>query len=85
MNALKLTCREAPAHNAPMELRFRGFARAMMVLAAVPVLAVLPGCITVNAPEDKIVIELNINIQQEVLYRIADDVESTIQQNADIF
>lgn len=85
MNAMKLTCRDAQAHNAPMETRFRGFARAMMVLAAVPVLAVLPGCITVNAPEDKIVIELNINIKQEVLYKIENEVQKVVEQNSGIF
>jgi hypothetical protein len=45
----------------------------------------LPGCITVNAPEDKIVIELNINITQEVIYRLAADAGDTIEENADIF
>ena len=85
MNAVKLTYREAPAHNAPMETKLRGFAQAMMVLAAVPVLAVLPGCITVNAPEDKIVIELNINIKQEVLYKIENEVEQAVEQNSGIF
>ncbi len=45
----------------------------------------LPGCITVNAPEDKIVIELNINIKQEVLYKIENDVEQAVEQNSGIF
>ncbi|TMM50489.1 YnbE family lipoprotein [Qipengyuania marisflavi] len=54
---------------------------------AVPVLAslALAGCITVNAPEDAIVIELNVNIRQEVIYRLAEDAGSTIEKNADIF
>ncbi|RDC60188.1 hypothetical protein HME9302_01388 [Alteripontixanthobacter maritimus] len=45
----------------------------------------ISGCVTVNAPEDAIVIELNINIQQEVIYRLAADAGRTIEDNADIF
>ena len=43
------------------------------------------GCITVNAPSKPIVIELNINIKQEVVYRLAADAGKTIQNNKDIF
>lgn len=45
----------------------------------------LAGCISVNAPDKPIVIELNINIKQEVVYRIAKDVENTIEENPEIF
>lgn len=45
----------------------------------------LGGCISVNAPEGPIVIELNINIRQEVIYRLAEDAGNTIEENADIF
>jgi hypothetical protein len=45
----------------------------------------LGGCITVNAPAEPIVIELNINITQEVIYRLAEDAGNTIDENADIF
>lgn len=45
----------------------------------------LGGCINVAAPEEPIVIELNINITAEVLYRLADDAGNTIDENADIF
>lgn len=48
-------------------------------------MATLSGCITVNAPDTPIVIELNINIRQEVIYRLADDAGNTIEENADIF
>lgn len=85
MRALKLTSRAGPAHNASMENAGMGLMGVSKLLVVMAGLVALPGCITVNAPEDKIVIELNINIQQEVLYRIANDVESTIEQNADIF
>lgn len=45
----------------------------------------LSGCISVNAPEKPIVIELNINIKQEVIYRLAADAVNTIEDNPDIF
>lgn len=45
----------------------------------------LGGCINVAAPEEPIVIELNINIRQEVIYRLAEDAADTIEENADIF
>ena len=45
----------------------------------------LSGCISVNAPDKPIVIELNINIKQEVIYRLAADAENTIEENSDIF
>ncbi|MXO56749.1 YnbE family lipoprotein [Altererythrobacter gangjinensis] len=45
----------------------------------------LAGCINVNAPSEPIVIELNINIRQEVIYRLAEDAGNTIEENADIF
>ncbi|MHA7818613.1 MAG: YnbE family lipoprotein [Erythrobacter sp.] len=45
----------------------------------------LTGCINVSAPEEPIVIELNVNIRAEVLYRLAEDASNTIDENADIF
>lgn len=45
----------------------------------------LGACVTVNAPSEPIVIELNINISQEVVYRLAEDAGDTIEENADIF
>ena len=55
-----------------------------MALLATATLA-LGGCITVNAPDEPIVIELNVNIRQEVIYRLAEDAGNTIEENADIF
>lgn len=56
-------------------------------LAALLVVASLTtgGCITVKAPDKPIVIELNINIKQEVIYRLAGDASQTIDKNKDIF
>ncbi|EDL50543.1 YnbE family lipoprotein [Erythrobacter sp. SD-21] len=45
----------------------------------------LAGCVTVEAPTEPIVIELNVNIRQEVIYRLAEDAGDTIENNADIF
>ena len=45
----------------------------------------LAGCITLEAPTEPIVIELNVNIRQEVIYRLAEDAGNTIEENADIF
>lgn len=53
--------------------------------AAMLATVALGGCITVNAPEEPIVIELNVNIRQEVIYRLAEDAGDTIEKNADIF
>ncbi|MBN9506987.1 MAG: YnbE family lipoprotein [Altererythrobacter sp.] len=47
--------------------------------------ALAGGCISVTAPNEPIVIELNINIKQEVIYRLADDVRQNIEANPDIF
>ena len=81
MNAVKLTNRAGPAHNAPMS----GTIRACAVLVAMLGTGLAGGCITVNAPSEPIVIELNINIKQEVIYRLAADAGNTIDENADIF
>lgn len=43
------------------------------------------GCINVQSPDKPIVIELNINIRQEVIYRLAADAANTIDENEDIF
>ncbi|WP_442896905.1 YnbE family lipoprotein [Erythrobacter sp.] len=55
------------------------------MIAALPAAFLLPGCINISAPEEPIVIELNVNIRAEVLYRLAEDASNTIEENADIF
>lgn len=54
----------------------------MIVIAGALTLA---GCISVNAPDKPIVIELNINIKQEVVYRLSADAGNTIKDNPGIF
>lgn len=64
--------------------RFRrrawGAAAVMVVMGSL-----VSGCISVNAPDKPIVIELNINIKQEVIYRLAEDVKQNIESNPEIF
>ena len=69
-------------------MREQGAATKARKLFALPLMAgasMLAGCISVSAPEEPIVIELNINIKQEVIYRLAEDAGNTIEENADIF
>lgn len=77
----KLTTCARCAHTLPMVGRGRRSGLVMAMLGAVP----LAGCINLEAPDEPIVIELNINITQEVIYRLAEDAGNTIEENADIF
>ncbi|MFY8196221.1 YnbE family lipoprotein [Novosphingobium sp. B1] len=63
---------------------FQFWLRHLRVLPLMGGLA-LAGCISVKAPDKPIVIELNINIKQEVVYRLAQDANNTIESNPDIF
>ncbi len=56
-----------------------------MVLASVMVTGMLGGCINVSAPDKPIVINLNISITQEVVYRLDGEAKTLIQQNPGIF
>ena len=53
--------------------------------AAMLGVAIVGGCVQVTAPDKPIVIELNVNIRQEVIYRLAADAGNTIDENEDIF
>lgn len=89
MKDLELTARVPAAKFLPMQgskpsgrrtgRRFR--ALAVVVAGGLA----LGGCVSVNAPDKPIVIELNINIKQEVVYRLAKDAEDTINKNSEIF
>lgn len=59
--------------------------RALGAAVLVGCVMALSGCISVNAPDKPIVIELNINIKQEVIYRLAEDVKENIESNPEIF
>lgn len=54
-------------------------------LAILPGLTALAGCINVAAPDKPIVIELNINIKQEVVYRLDGAAKNLIEEQAEIF
>ena len=45
----------------------------------------LIACVQVTAPDKPIVINLNINIKQEVVYRLDGDAKDLINEEADIF
>lgn len=45
----------------------------------------LSACVQVTAPDKPIVINLNINIKQEVVYRLDGDAKDLINEEADIF
>lgn len=60
--------------------------RRACALAAVMAGSVMTaGCITLNAPDKAIVIDLNIKIEQDVVYKLAPDVQQTVDKNKDIF
>ena len=84
MNLLQLTKPATRAHNPAMigaKRRLVGAGRVLVLLGLIPA----SGCITLEAPDKPIVIELNINITQEVIYRLAEDAGNTLDENAGIF
>lgn len=81
MTFAKLTNCGLRAHSPHMRGIRRTAAAVMAMMGAIP----LAGCITLEAPDEPIVIELNINITQEVIYRLAEDAGNTIDENASIF
>ena len=81
MKSAKLTKPAGTAHKPAMMGKRRVVAGVLVVLGS----ALAGGCISIDAPNEPIVIELNINITQEVIYRLAEDAGNTIEENADIF
>lgn len=62
------------------------WSRSILVAAGALCFAgLMSGCVQVNAPNRPIEITLNINIRQEVVYRINDDARELIEQNAEVF
>ena len=57
----------------------------VFVVGAVALVGMLSGCISVNAPDKPIVIELNINIKQEVVYKLDKGVQDMMDKNSGIF
>ena len=81
MKVSNLTKPARTAHKPRMRGERRAIAGAMVVLGS----ALAGGCISVSAPNEPIVIELNINISQEVIYKLAGDVQQNIEENQEIF
>ena len=50
-----------------------------------PVVMAAAGCVEVSAPDEPIVINLNINIRQEVVVRLQEDVRDLIEENPGVF
>lgn len=59
--------------------------RTIAVAFAAASLCATGGCVTVNAPDKPIVIDLNINITQEIVYKFDGDAKALIQSRSDIF
>ena len=84
MKPHELTDHEGRATNCDMQ--GSAVMKGLKISAAVGMASLaLAGCVTVEAPTEPIVIELNVNIRQEVIYRLAEDAGNTIEENADIF
>lgn len=63
----------------------RRWTRAARLAAGIAVAVPLNGCITVKAPDKPIDINLNVNISQQVVVRLASDVQQMIQKNPQAF
>ena len=90
MNTHELTNRAGIVTHLPMQglhsgKRRSGRRRATALAMVMGSAMALGGCVSVKAPDKPIVIELNINIKQEVVYRLAADAQKTIDENTGIF
>lgn len=47
--------------------------------------AALGGCVQIDTPDKPIEINLNINIRQEIVYKLDGDAKKLIEQNSEIF
>ena len=57
----------------------------LTMLAALATLGTTTACVTVSAPDKPIVINLNIKVSQEVVYRLDGQAKSLIQAQPGIF
>ncbi|OYY67435.1 MAG: YnbE family lipoprotein [Sphingomonas sp. 28-63-12] len=57
----------------------------MITIALLSAIGLAGGCVSVNAPDKPIVINLNIKITQEVVYRLDGKAKALIESNAGIF
>ena len=54
-------------------------------IAAMIGASAVAGCVQIDTPDKPIEINLNINIRQEVVYRLDGDAKKLIEQNSEIF
>ena len=59
--------------------------RSMSRMIVIGLTASQTACVNVSAPNKPIEINLNINVTQEVVYRLDGEAKSLIQQNPGIF
>lgn len=90
MNMQELTNRARLAMVLPMQgvltgKRWSGQSRATALALLMGGVVALSACVSVKAPDKPIVIELNINIKQEVIYRLAADAKNTVDENPGAF
>jgi len=62
----------------------RNMGKAILLLTPIMVTA-LAGCVQVTAPDKPIVINLNIAIRQEILYKLDAASKKVIEENPEIF
>lgn len=63
----------------------RPWTSAARLAAGIALSVPLNGCITVKAPDKPIDVNLNVNISQQVVVRLASDVQQMIQKNPQAF
>ena len=63
----------------------RPWTKAARLAAGAALAVALNGCITVKAPDKPIDVNLNVNISQQVVVRLASDVQQMIQTNPQAF
>lgn len=59
--------------------------RRMMLIGAACATGLLGGCVNVTAPDKPIEINLNINITQQVVYKLDGQAKALIDENPGIF
>ncbi len=57
----------------------------LTAMTTATLVAATAGCVNISAPDKPIQINLNINVTQEVVYRLDNEAKSLIQQNPGIF
>lgn len=57
----------------------------MRLLTALALMGAMGGCVTVNAPTKPIQIDLNINVTQQVVYKLDSAAKQVIKDNPGIF